>query len=506
MTSLTTRFMAARRAGAPLVAISSADQTATVAILLATVAKTVPVITWDIVRGWLPGNEPGAEAIRDTVGASDVAAATVDPVESLMLAANLPTKSVLFCYNAHRLVSSEDRSRGGSQTIQAVANLRDLFKRDFRMLVLMGPSFSLAPEIAPDVLTLDELLPDDQQLQQIVVDLAGKPEAVKLAQAVDALRGLAAFPAEQATALSLNGEPGNINLNELWTRKRAMISATPGLSVWAGGDTLAQVGGNTQVKAFVQSLLKGREAPRAVVWIDEIEKGLAGATGAGDSSGVSQGQLEVLLREMQDNNWSGLIFLGPPGAGKSAVAKAIGAEGGIPTVALDLNGMKASLVGQSEERLRTAMKVIKAVGGQQVLIVATCNKIASLPPELRRRFNMGTFFFDLPDREERAAIWTIWRNAFDLNAGRKLALPRDEGWTGAEIRQCCLLAYRLNLSLEEAATYVVPVSKAAADEIAALRRSADGRYLSASHPGLFTQQAAAAIAAPSKRQVAEVEV
>jgi hypothetical protein len=38
----------------------------------------------------------------------------------------------------------------------------------------------------------------------------------------------------------------------------------------------------------------------------------------------------------------------------------------------------------------------------------SCNRgqppISSLPPELRRRFTLGTFFFDLPCVEERQAI------------------------------------------------------------------------------------------------------
>ena len=38
----------------------------------------------------------------------------------------------------------------------------------------------------------------------------------------------------------------------------------------------------------------------------------------------------------------------------------------------------------------------------------------SLPPELRRRFTLGTFFFDLPLREERKAIWDIYFKNWNL--------------------------------------------------------------------------------------------
>lgn len=510
MSSLTARFKAARRVGTPLVAISTADQQAAVAMLREVTGAKVPVILWDIVRGWQPGNEPGKTAIMAACDGSDPAAVTMDPVECLALAAKLPDTALLFCMNAHRLVSADDRSRGGQQTIQAVANLRDQFKLNLRTLVLLGPSFSVAPELAPDILMLEDPLPNDEALRNIVTGLLpGTPDDALLTRAVDAVRGLAAFSAEQATALALAGknggsDAGTLDLDELWGRKRSMIAATPGLSVWGGEERLDHIGGCVEVKTFARRLLAGREAPRCVVFVDEIEKAMAGATGAGggDSSGVSQAFLGTFLTEMQDNGWGGTICVGPPGAAKSAFAKAVGAEAGLPTIVLDLGGMKGSLVGQSEERLRTAMRTIKAVGGSRVYVVATCNKITTLPPELRRRFTLGTFFFDLPDASERAAIWAIYRKQFgkDGNAAWKV-LPNDEGWTGAEIRQCAILSHRLNLTLIEAAAYIVPVSRSNADDLEALRRQADGRFLSASYPGTYRRAEAVVAPVATKRKL-----
>jgi len=53
--------------------------------------------------------------------------------------------------------------------------------------------------------------------------------------------------------------------------------------------------------------------------------------------------------------------------------------------------MKGSLVGESERRLRAALSVVDAVSQGQALFIATCNSIGALPPELRRRFTLGTF-------------------------------------------------------------------------------------------------------------------
>ena len=190
-----------------------------------------------------------------------------------------------------------------------------------------------------------------------------------------------------------------------------------------------------------------------------------------------------------------------PGAAKSAVAKAAGATAGVPTVAFDLSAMQNSLVGGSGERLRAALQVVDAISQGRSVWIATCNLITSLPPELRRRFTLGTFFFDLPSPGERKAIWDIYLKKWNLKGD----LPDDEGWTGAEIKECCRKAWRLKLSLRESAEYIVPVSRSAPDQIEALRRQSSGRFLSAAHPGVFTAESRQMTVAAGRRTFREAE-
>ncbi|MCX6379239.1 MAG: AAA family ATPase [Armatimonadetes bacterium] len=484
MSCLLNRFKAARRVSTPLIAIRTPDPASTIETLVSGFEENPPpFLQWDVIRGLAGVNEAGNSALA--LFGSEAIEVSQNPVEALILAAKLPERTILFLHNSHRYTEQP-------AIAQAIWNLRDLYKSNKRTLVLLCPVPCLPAELVQDVWVLEEALPNSGQLATLVraqYECAhatnSLPELCEetVIHAVDATIGLSAFPAEQAIALSIT--PNGLDIPSLWERKRQMIEQTPGLSVWRGGETFADIGGVQNAKTFLTRLVNGKEPPRAVVFIDEIEKALAGSMG--DSSGVSQSFLGTLLSWMQDKEAQGCLFLGPPGAAKSAVAKAIGNTVGIPTISFDLSGMKASLVGESETNLRMALDVVQAVSQGRALFVATCNSLSALAPEIRRRFKEVTMFFDLPDSEERKVIWDIYLRKYgvSLEVDENLALPPNEGWTGAEIKQCCELAYRLDYSLVEASAYIVPVSKSAADQIEGLRSQAQGRFVSASYPGVF---------------------
>lgn len=496
------QFTAARRCSVPIVGINTPDPAETIQAVAdlcremdakliesGDIESPAAVIAWDFVRGFIGINKPG-EAYVASLG--DFDESINNPLGAFVLANKLPARSVLLIHQAHRWLPQPGIS-------QAVWNLRDKFKNSERTLVLLGKSIPLPAEITDDVVMLDEPLPDQVRLEQIVRRMhheAGlECNPIKVVQATEAVRGLSAFGAEQVTAMSLSKK--GMDVDSLWERKRQLIEQTPGLKVYRGGDSFEEIGGVPIVKDFVKKIMKGRSRPNAVVFVDEIEKMLGGT---GDLSGITQDQLGCLLSYMQDHAAAGMIFIGPPGAAKSAIAKAAGSEGGVPTIQLDLGAAKGSLVGQSEQQLREGLKVITAVSNSKSLWIATCNKIADLPPELRRRFTLGTFFFDLPDAEERRSIWDIYERKYETEH-REEALVNDEGWTGAEIRQCCEIAWRLNCSLDEAAEFIVPVSRSAADSIRRLREQAHGRFLSASYPGVYRDQSSQADQPASERKV-----
>lgn len=478
---------AARKVATPLIVITTADPPATVAAIVAEL-KSAPIVQHDIIRGVVALNEAGKSARAAMIGDdSGPSLPGVVPLtsaaEALSAAARLPERALLFIHNAGRLM--EDPG-----TIQALCNLRDLFKMRGCTVVLLAPQITLAPELSQDVLTIDEPLPDEDQIRAIIgrevrnaregmKPPPEEPDEATITRSVEALAGLAAFPAEQAIAMTIIS--GRINVDDLWTRKRKFIEGTRGLSIDKNADTFDTIGGLATAKEFGRQIFGGLARPRAIVRIDEIEKMLAGAQG--DSSGTSQDALGTILREMEDQEWAGLIAVGPPGSGKSIYSKTLGTTHGAPTFALDLGAAKGGIVGQSEERIRQAMKVIKAVASTGAFFVATCNKLESLPPELRRRFRFGIWFFDLPTTEERAAIWSInlARYGFATDEPR----PEDTNWTGAEIRNVCELAWRMACPVASAARFIVPVATSDMPSIDRLRTLAHGKFLSASYAGPY---------------------
>lgn len=472
---------AARRVSTPLLAVRTPDPASAVQLIHQAVngkCGTTAVLAWDVMRGVYGANAEGkAEIDRIAEGRE---AATVGPADVLAIVAQAREDTLLFYSSAHRFWND-------SAVAQAIWNMRDGFKSNGCMLVLLSPPGSvLPPELSSDVLVLDEPLPSNEALGRIVKETF---KAAELAEpthdveqkAVDALLGLAAFPAEQVLAMSLSPKRG-LDAEQLWERKRQVIEQTPGLAVWRGGESFDDIGGCENVKTFLRAVIGGAEPPRVIVFVDEIEKAFAG-TGT-DLSGVKTEMTGTMLSWMQDEGADGCIFIGPPGAAKSAMAKATGNTAGIPTIAFDLAAMQSSLVGGSGERLRAALQVVEAVSKGQSLWTATSNSIGTLPPELRRRFTLGTFFFDLPSAEEREAIWRIYLAKYAVGGD----LPQDDGWTGAEIKECCRKAYRLKISLKDSAQYIVPVSRSAVDQIKNLRQQASGKFISASHTGVYQFQ------------------
>jgi len=127
-----------------------------------------------------------------------------------------------------------------------------------------------------------------------------------------------------------------------------------------------------------------------------------------------------------------------------------------------------------------------------VFFACTCNdisKIVASNPEFVRagRFD-GMFFFDMPQDNEREAIWNLYLPEYYHEEGsyniKELVLASAD-WTGAEIESCCRLSAILEEPLLTTAESIVPVARTADSTLDNLRQWASGKCRSVRSPGLY---------------------
>ncbi len=484
--SLSTDFREIRRVSTPWVVVQTSDYRATTKEMLKVRINgedEPDAFLWTCVNGAcrVQGNE------RDSFNLGD---ADSTPAMVLGLALDLPANSILFLVVPDDF-ASPNHFWSNPFTTQAVANLRDQFKADHRTLVVLSIDGKMPALVADDVPVLRDPLPTLDDLKGIATNLA---ESVKVDVGAEAIGkgaqlclGMTRFSAEESVARKLTRK-GGLDLEGLATAQREQIekASERGLAFESSKETFDSIGGLSQIKKFMGRIFNGTKRPTVIVRLEEIEKAMAGISGGGrqgDTSGVSDDQLGVLLTAMEDNGWTGLMAPGHAGTGKSLISKATANTYGVPSINMDLGAAKGSYVGQSEGRIRKLVSILKSFAGNGAFFIATSNNIDAIPPALQRRFKAGTWFFDLPTAEERQSIWKINLKRFELDA--KQAKPDDNDFTGSDIRNICELAASLCCPILEASEYIIPVAKSNPESITRLREAASGKYLSASQPGAY---------------------
>ena len=433
---------------------------------------------WDIDRG-LNLHGRGSDS-GTAVSAGDPLSA----IRSLGTMANPDGTSILVLRNFHKFLNN-------IEVVQALDSAIAAGKTARTFVVVLAPVVQIPVELERAFVVIEHDLPGRDQLERIARGVATEPgelpEGDGLTAVLDAAAGLTRVEAENAFSLSLVRH-NRVAPDVLWELKAQTLKKSGLLTLHRGGETFADLGGLEALKSFcTRALRPGRRS-------------------------------DVRAR--------GVLLLGPPGTGKSACAKALGNETGRPTLFLDVGALMGSLIGQTEERTRQALRIADAmapcvilvdelekalsgVGGtgdsgvstrmfgtlltylsdheSDVFVVASANDISKLPPELSRaeRFD-GVFFLDLPGPREREQIWSMYVRKFGLDPAQRR--PEDREWTGAEIRSCCRLAALLDVPLAEAATNIVPVAITAGEAVENLRQWASGRCLSADRPGTYSRE------------------
>lgn len=505
-TNFLQEFLAMRRRSTPWLAVRTPDYRATYLAMLKYEAahhydsrersepKLPKAVFWNCVTGpktpIVEGSgEPASEQVQKELGTNEDA-----PFQVLRNALDMDDNAILFF-----VVPSNDLLENPF-TIQAIADLREPFKGKGCMLVLIGPEIRLPALIQEDIPVLDDPLPDAKELAEVVCSVieagnksleASKKKPIELEveeveRAASICLGMTRFAAEEAVARKLTDK--GIDFKTLVNVQRAVVEQSSGNALkfevqpWSFRD----MGGADAFRDFMQGIYSGPRRPKIVVRVDEIDKNITSAsTGTvADNTGVSQDLLRSFLLTLEDNDHLALLSVGPPGVGKTLSSIATGNEFGCKTLAFDMGAVKGSLVGESEMRMRRVMQIILAMGGRDVLWIATCNRVDTLPPELQARFWLGTWFWDLPTDKEKTLIWGIQRKRYEISPKDKT--PADAQWVGRDIRNACRLAAMRRCTLEEAAKFITITGTVNAAEIERSRDTAQKKgYLSAALPGAY---------------------
>lgn len=394
-----------------------------------------------------------------------------------------------------------------------IRKLRDVahsLKTSMKNVVFLSPILKVPVELEKEISVVDYNLPGKEEIGQIVKSIsesigeADKLEISKnpmlLQKIVEAALGLTAEEAENVFAKSLV-QTGDFNLKIILSEKEQIIRKSGVLEYCHVNENMKGVGGLDELKK----------------WLNK--RGKAFTPKARDFG----------LPEPR-----GVLLLGIPGCGKSLTAKAISSMWQLPLLKLDVGKVFSSLVGSSEENVRRAIQTAESIapsilwldemekgfsglgssgqtdGGTTarvfgtfltwlqekktpVFVVATCNNVSQLPPELLRKGRFDEIFFvDLPSKEERKEIFKIHlekRNRDSKGFNIEKLAEKSIGFSGSEIEEIIISSLydafddgkELDQSyIEKTIENMVPLSQTMEDQIKGTREWAKIRAKKAS--------------------------
>jgi AAA+ superfamily predicted ATPase len=422
-----------------------------------------------------------------------------DPLSALEQADSLDVEAVWVLKDFHEAWDN-------AQVKRKLRSLAQRFKRSRKSLIITSPSSKVPEELKDDAVVVHFPPPTHNELEAILNQLSQTP-GVKLTltdqgrdRLVEAAMGLSVSQAQRvfAQAIVSDGILEDADIGLVTEAKRQTIRESEALEFCPSTQTIDEVGGLSALKDWLR--LRERAFTKE-----------ARAYGLPAPKGI--------------------LLIGIPGTGKSLTAKMISGLWHLPLIRLDVGSLYGSLVGESEERTRRALRLVGAVAPcivwidevekamshgdldsgtstrvfgsiltwmqektEPCFVVATANDVASLPPEFMRKGRFDEIFFlDLPSAAEREEIFDVHlrkrRRQPESYDVPRLALESD-GYVGAEIEQAIVDAMFVGFNanrefngedISHALRRQVPLSVSQRETVEALRGwLREGRAQSAS--------------------------
>lgn len=477
----------------PIIAIETYEEERVEGMLQQIAARLgIPLFVWTITEG------------LKRIGLTNPIYDTHHPIKALNNLAAIKNEGIYLFKDLHRYL-------GEAEVVRKLQDLSRSFAQDRRAIVLSSPHIDLPPELEKLAAFLRLDLPTEEELKllarRVIKDLSQQHRIqVELSpeefdRLVEGMRGLTLFEAERALTKAVLEDLAltRKDLDVIIQVKKELLAKDGVLEYFPPEEGMAQIGGLQNLKT----------------WLEKRKKAFAPEA---ERFGIFPPK--------------GILLLGVQGCGKSLAAKAVAKEWGLPLLKMEPGRLYDKYIGESEKNLEKALKQAERmapcvlmideiekgltyVGSGEadaglsrrifgrllgwlqdrkapVFVVATCNDLSKLPPELMRKGRFDEIFFiDLPNREERKEIFTVHLkkrkkdpSAFDLD----LLAEASEGFSGAEIEQAIVSALYTAFSkgtdltnglIVEELKATKPLSVTRKEAIAALRRWAQGRTVMA---------------------------
>ncbi|WEV89366.1 hypothetical protein H10PHJ05_65 [Aeromonas phage HJ05] len=390
-------------------------------------ALSQPCWHWDMIRGWYDSNESTKKTIANTQGG---------PTPFVAMGSNdMPPHAVGVMLWPHPILKQVPQAVHqlailcDSLPVKTIKQGSDEIPDRRCLFMLTPPEFDIPNEVRDMIPILDFSVPDREELRSVLSDsLASAESNGKIPSfnkedtdtILSVAAGLTELEAETAFSLALvthATQLPNIKVDDFCAvvseAKVDAVKRSDVLEIMPAGSP-DDIGGLENLKQWV--------AETAICLSEEARE-----------AGIDQPK--------------GVFLAGPPGTGKSASAKAIAGVLRLPLIKFDVSRVFSSLVGSSEQRVKSCLKLIESMapcvalvdevdkvfnvnsgGGDSgvgarvlgtmltfmqeskagVFWVVTANRVSGLPPELLRKGRLDeTFAVTVPNEEERLAVLGI---------------------------------------------------------------------------------------------------
>jgi len=484
-------FVLLLKARYPIIYISTYEEERVEYIIRYCIKKYVSrtYYSWDFVEGY-QGNP------------NDVGFATKNPLEALDLIDKLTAETASIF-----VLKDYDNFLKDLSVTRKLKNLSRTLKTQPKNIIIVSSEVNIPDTLREHITVIDFPLPSYneiyEELNRLMTSLQQDVASEVIHNLATACQGLSLERIRRVLSKVI-AQYGEINLSSsilILEEKRQIIQQTQLLEFCTTDKKLSDLGGLDNFKDWIRLR----------------------------SEAFSQGALDYGLPYPK-----GLLLVGAQGTGKSIAAKIIAQEWNLPLLRLDFGRLFASLVGQSESRVRKMIQIAealspcvlwvdeidKAFAGSQgsgdsgttsrvlatfitwlsektspVFVVSTANNIEYIPPEIIRKGRFDeVFFLGLPNKEEREAIYNVHLTKFRPNKKNNfqvsLLSELSADFSGAEIEQVVIESMRIGFSekrefqTEDILTSIqnlIPLSRTKSKELKILQEWAEsGNVVNAS--------------------------